>query len=455
MIQSPMKRAKKILIVDDDSFIRNFLQIILTKTGYEVIMAGQGEEGLLQAKEERPDIIISDIMMPVTDGIEFCQKLKSDPQLKETLFLILTAKNSTQDRVELLNLGADDFISKPIDKNELLAKINAFSRILDLQLELKQKNQDLQQVNQELTQTTEMLRQVNRKLVTTQNTLIKQEKMASFGQLSAGMAEKMEGPIQILCNNLNILNNYMLDTKALIHRQELAIEKIAKNANYEAKAVSKDLQEFKDQIDTEFILHDSNKVMTELISESEKLKRIIEQLKDYLSADLHSPRNASINDCLDDSLDLVMIEIRGKATINKEYTQLPEIKCHPQQLIRVFINVLLNAIQAIEENGIIEIVTERNENDILVRISDNGIGIPKDILPKIFEPFFTTKEVGSITGLGLSIAQSILKKYDGKIEVKSEIGRGTQVEIYLPITGLSEEKATQKADEMVTCIELN
>ena len=455
MTKTPINQGKKILIVDDDSFILNFLQIILKKAGFAVVLASQGEEWLLQARKEQPDIIISDIMMPTMDGIEFCQRVKSDPQLKDTLFLILTAKSSSQDRVGLLNLGADDFITKPIIKDELLAKINAFIRILDLQLELKKKNQDLLQLNQKLLQTTENLYHSNEKLTAAHNTLIQQEKIASIGQLAAGIAEEMEQPIHLLCNNLNVLNNYIMDTKALINRQELAIEQLSAGKNGKSQKISLELLNFKDQIDSEFILHDSDKVLAELISESERLKGIVEQLRDYFNTDLQLPRYANINDCLENSLSLLMKEIRGKVIVQKEYHELPEIKCYVQQLRQVFINVLLNAAQAIEANGTILLKTEKSEDQIIVSIKDDGVGIPKDLLPKIFEPFFTTKKIGKTIGLGLSVAQNIIENHNGRIEVASEIGTGTTVNIYLPISGITEEMQVHESDEPVTCIELN
>jgi two-component system NtrC family sensor kinase len=175
-------------------------------------------------------------------------------------------------------------------------------------------------------------------------------------------------------------------------------------------------------------------LITESLDGSERVRKIVQGLKSFARVDEAEYKYADINECIESTINIVWNELKYKATLKKDYGNLPLTKCYPQQINQVFMNLLINAGHAIESQGEITIKTWAEDGSIWVAISDTGHGIPKEDLNKIFEPFFTTKEVGKGTGLGLSITYEIVQKHDGEITVESEVGKGTTFTVRLPIT---------------------
>jgi|Deesub1362B_J571_1020462.scaffolds.fasta_scaffold01498_4 signal transduction histidine kinase len=427
-------RGRKILVVDDDTFFLNFLRLVLLKAGFEVFTAENGKDGLRIARETRPEIILSDIMMPEMDGEEFCKAVREDDALRETLFLILTAKDRKEDRIDLLNIGADDYLVKPVAKDELLAKLRAFIRLKDLQNELRRKNEILQKLNQKLQKTTEELRKRNEALKNAQDQLIQSEKMASIGQLAAGIAHEINNPLGYLYGNLNVLKNYIGDLRSLLSQYEILADQVNEEKWDKAKELVASIQEYKEKIDYEFLISDLNQLVEDSINGAERIEKVVASLRDFSSMEAGEATPCDINRILDNALNLVWNEIKYKADVIKEYATLPEILGYPAQLTQVFMNILLNAAQAIEDHGVIRIETAADDGQVTVSITDNGIGIPRAILGRIFDPFFTTKDPGTGSGFGLTVAYNIVKRHQGKIEVESEVGKGTTFRVILPVT---------------------
>ncbi|GAI89137.1 unnamed protein product, partial [marine sediment metagenome] len=174
-----------------------------------------------------------------------------------------------------------------------------------------------------------------------------------------------------------------------------------------------------------------------LIKESqegtERIKKIVIDLKDFAHPGEQELKYANINENLDSTLNIVWNELKYKATVTKDYGELPEVRCYPQQINQVFMNILVNAAQAIEKQGEIRIATRAVDGYVEIEISDTGVGIPKQDLSKVFDPFFTTKDVGKGTGLGLNMAYNIIQKHKGTIDVESEVGKGTTFIIRIPV----------------------
>jgi signal transduction histidine kinase len=187
------------------------------------------------------------------------------------------------------------------------------------------------------------------------------------------------------------------------------------------------------QVDLDFILGDTANLIKECQEGAERIKKIVTDLKDFAHPGADKMKYADINKGLDSTLNIVWNELKYKTTVTKEYADLPEVKCYPQQLNQVFMNILLNAAQAIEKEGEIKIVTRAFDGYAEINISDTGMGIPKEKLSKIFDPFFTTKEVGKGTGLGLSVSYNIIKKHNGTIDVESTVGKGTAFTVRIPV----------------------
>ncbi len=432
--------AYSILLVDDDGFFLNFIRMVLGKQGYQVLTAMNGEKALEVLETNKPDLIVSDLMMPVMNGIELCKRVKANPKTRDIYFLILTSKSDVSEKVKLLDIGADDFLSKPVNNDELLAKVRASIRIRQLQRELKESNNRLTQLNRELQRTMENLKKANREIKEAQAQLLQQEKMASIGQLAAGVAHEINNPIGFIHSNLSVLQDYIADLMKFFEKYKSLKKAIAQGNK---AAVAKNLRELlavEKEIDLSFILEDFEKVVRESMDGSERVKVIVQDLKDFSHIDQAEVKFFNVNEGLESTLNIVWNEIKYKAKVQKEYGDVPEIRCFPMQLNQVFMNLLVNAAQAIDKDGLIKIKTFATDKHVVIQIADNGAGIPKEIRGKIFDPFFTTKDVGKGTGLGLSTAYNIIKKHNGQIEVESEVGKGTCFTIRLPLEGVPEEE---------------
>jgi two-component system NtrC family sensor kinase len=264
-------------------------------------------------------------------------------------------------------------------------------------------------------------------LADAQSHLMQSEKLASIGQLAAGVAHEINNPIGYVYSNLSTLEKYVQDTFGMLAQYEQAEAAITDDA------VRAQLKATREKLDIDFLKEDLRALMEESKEGITRVKKIVQNLKDFshvdatdewLFADLHLG--------LDSTLNIVSNEIKYKAEVVKEYGALPEVECLPSQLNQVFMNLLVNASHAIEERGTITIRSGHRENEVWVEITDTGKGIPAENMKKIFDPFFTTKPVGSGTGLGLSLSYGIIEKHHGRIEVQSIVGSGTTFRICLP-----------------------
>jgi PAS domain S-box-containing protein len=285
------------------------------------------------------------------------------------------------------------------------------------------------------------------KLKQVQSQLLQSEKMASIGELAAGVAHEINNPVGFINSNLTTLDEYRQDLTELINSylnlEELAARHPALSDDRDVAATLEAIRTLKDKIDLEFILDDFDKVIAESREGTDRIKKIVQALKDFSHVDQAELKWANLNKGLESTLNIVWNEIKYKATVKKDYGDIPEVCCYPQQVNQVFMNILVNAAQAIEDKGEIGISTRSLDGDkpmVEVRISDTGKGIPPENLPRIFDPFFTTKPVGKGTGLGLSMAYNIIKNHDGEIKVESEVGKGTIFIITLPVEGPKEGK---------------
>lgn len=264
--------------------------------------------------------------------------------------------------------------------------------------------------------------------------LVQSEKMASIGQLAAGVAHEINNPTGFVSSNLKTLKDYQNDVIHLLKAYRSLCEEL-KNENPDANdPLTKRLTQIEaleEDVDIEFIVDDIFKLIAESQDGTQRIKKIVEGLKDFAHPGKDKLQYADINKNLDSTINIVWNELKYKATVKKEYGDLPEVQCYPQQINQVFMNLLVNAAQSIEDKGEIKIETKALSGWVEIKISDNGAGIAKENLLKIFNPFFTTKEVGKGTGLGLNLAYNIIEKHNGTIEVESELGQGTTFTIKL------------------------
>ncbi|MGQ0709693.1 MAG: PAS-domain containing protein [Rhodoferax sp.] len=288
---------------------------------------------------------------------------------------------------------------------------------------LAERNRDLERINAELS--------------ATQQQLVQSEKLASIGQLAAGVAHEINNPIGYVHSNIGTLDKYVGDLLGLLERYQQAQPSIAD------AALAQGLREHCAAVDLEFLKEDVLTLLQESREGITRVKKIVQDLKDFSHVD-HSPdwQWADLHQGLESTLNIVANELRYKADVVKEYGILPEVECLPSQLNQVFMNLLVNAAHAMgPQRGCITLRTGVAGEQVWLEFSDTGVGIAPEIQARIFEPFFTTKPVGKGTGLGLSLAYGIIQKHHGSITVRSEVGQGTTFRIELPVHHLSEDPA--------------
>ncbi len=256
---------------------------------------------------------------------------------------------------------------------------------------------------------------------------VQQEKMASIGQLAAGVAHEINNPTGFISSNLGALGRYSNKLAEFIHAQGEAL------SSDQSPEVLEKLKGIRKKLKIDYVLEDLEELIKESLDGTDRIKRIVKNLKTFARIDEKECKLADLNKCIESTLNIVWNEIKYKANVEKEYGDIPLTKCFPQKLNQVFMNLLVNASQAIEEKGKIKIKTWNGDEFINISISDTGQGIPEDRLNRIFEPFYTTKVAGVGTGLGLSISYDIVKENNGEITVDSEVGKGTTFHIKIPI----------------------
>jgi PAS domain S-box-containing protein len=301
--------------------------------------------------------------------------------------------------------------------------------------ELQEKNLELEKRTHELEGEKKRLKEAYEKLNQIQAQLIQSEKLASLGQLSAGVAHELNNPIGFVHSNLGTLDEYVQDLKKLLTEYVELEQRMS--AHGQCAEPLRQIRELKRNIGLDHILEDFDKLINESKEGTSRVKNIVQNLKNFSYMDKGELQLADLNQGIESTLSIVHNELKYRAEVIKEYGSLPQIACFPQQLNQVFMNLLVNAAQAIETKGTIRIKTYQRGTEVVVEISDDGVGIPKENLKHIFEPFFTTKEVGKGTGLGLSVVYGIIQNHKGKIEVESGIKKGSTFRVILPLNPLA------------------
>jgi PAS domain S-box-containing protein len=270
------------------------------------------------------------------------------------------------------------------------------------------------------------LKETNNRLEEAQNQLLQSEKMASIGQLAAGVAHEINNPIGFVNSNLNSLKHYVDDLLGLIADYE------SMEAQLEPEARQR-LQVTKQQVDLPYMLEDLPVLLRESADGLGRVKRIVQDLKDFSRVDNSDWAEADLNAGLDSTLNVVLNEVKYKADVVKHYGVLPPVRCLAAQLNQVFMNFIVNAAHAIESHGVITLSTGHCGAWVWIEVADTGSGMSEEVQRRIFEPFYTTKPVGKGTGLGLSLSFSIVQKHKGTIKVKSEPGKGSAFRVWIPV----------------------
>jgi signal transduction histidine kinase len=432
MIPIPPSKPICILLVDDNPNNLKVLAEAIQGCNWKALMAIDGESAIEQTGYARPDLILLDVMMPGIDGFEVCRRLKKNPITDNIPVIFMTALSDSTDKVAGLEIGAVDYITKPFQQEEVIARLKLHLKISHLTRTLEQRVQDR---TAELTQSLQQLKQ-------TQLQMIQSEKMSTLGQLVAGIGHEINNPIGFVDGNLFYIENYINNLLRLIRLQQ---QKLPQS--------DPEIQELVEEIDWEYMIEDLPKLIASMHQGMNLLKDISLSLRTFSRADISSQVEFQIHEGIDSTLMLLKHRVKGKGDrpkikIVKEYGNLPPIHCYPGQLNQVFMNIIANAIDAFDElyqhhpdaktvnEPHIIIATSLNpgEKTVTICIQDNGCGMSAEVQSQIFEQSFTTKSVGKGTGLGLAISyQIIVNKHNGQIQCLSMLGEGTKFIITLPM----------------------
>ncbi|WP_445627830.1 sensor histidine kinase [Nostoc sp. DSM 114167] len=410
-----------ILIVDDNPTNLSLLCEALNSEGFRFRVAVDGESAIAQAERNQPELILLDVQMPGIDGFETCRRLKANPVTQNIPIIFTTALADTESKTKGFSLGAVDYIPKPFAQEEVIARVR-------VHLQLKQLTESLEQKVSDRT----------RALQKAQVQLVQQEKLSTLGELIAGIGHEINNPINFISSNIPPLQEYItaVTELLLLYEQEYP--------NPTAK-ITKTIE----NLDLNFVLEDMGKILNSLHIGSERIRNLSSSLRSFCRSDSDAKISADLHQGIDSTLMILQHRLnansdRPRIEVIKTYGELPQVKCYLGQMNQVFMNILANAIDALDEaimegkisNLIpqIKITTEiDSEQLVIIRIADNGIGIPERLKKRLFEPLFTTKTVGKGTGLGLSIAyQIIVEKHNGILDVNSQPGMGTEFIIKIP-----------------------
>jgi PAS domain S-box-containing protein len=287
--------------------------------------------------------------------------------------------------------------------------------------------QKILKVSTEMEKTNMEIIEMYGELKAAQSKMLHSEKMASIGQLAAGVAHEINNPIGFISSNINSLNKYL---GKLVEYIDLLEDQLGKSGYQDSNG---GYGTAKEGLKIDYIRQDAADLISESLSGVDRVKKIVQNLKSFSRIDEAELQDADLNECMDTTLNIIWNELKYHANVVKDYGSIPKTMCFPQELNQVFMNLLMNAAQSIRDHGEIRIRTWHDGPMIMVEIADTGSGIPRELVDRIFEPFFTTKEVGKGTGLGLSISYDIVKKHKGDISVKSEPGKGTVFTVNIPV----------------------
>ena len=420
-----------VLIVDDMPTNIEVVSEALETAGLEVAIALSGEQALEQLQYSRPDLILLDVMMPGINGFEVCQRLRQSPLTQHIPVIFMTALADTDNRVKGLELGAVDYITKPFEEREVLARVKIQLRLSQLTNQLEQQVQDR----------TQALQQALAQLQASQVQLIQSEKMSALGNLVAGVAHEINNPVGFLHGSIDNAKDYIQDL----------LDYIALYEEHHPDAATP-VQDKAAEIDLEFLSEDLLKLVGSMKKACDRIEDISTSLRTFSRADTACKLTANLHEGLDSTLLILKYrlkanEYRSAIAVIQNYGEIPAIDCCPGQLNQVFMNLLANAIdmfdEAAQQSSLaqledtpqqITIQTAATNTEVLISIKDNGKGMSEELKAKVFDHLFTTKAVGKGTGLGLAIARQIVEeKHGGSLVLQSELGRGTEFCIRLPI----------------------
>ena len=411
----PDERDRRILIVDDEQMLRSLFSMQLSGS-YLCDTAANYNEAVSLLGRQTYSLVITDLIMPGLGGIELMREVHA--RFPDTAVIIVSGVDRPQRVLDALRLGAYDYLMKPFDGEALELSVERALERRALLRDARRYERDLERRNSELHET-------NARLERLQAQIVQSEKMASLGQLAAGIAHELNNPSGFIYGNMQMLSECVLGLERLL-------------SFYEGVRLAPDegaaLRALKDEVDYEHTLSDLHSIIIDCREGAERIRDVVQNLRTFSRLDEAEFKKVDIHDGLESTLRLLSrFFSSGAVTLRREYGRLPPVDCYAGQLNQVWMNLLANAAHAVKCGGVVSVSTESRGDSVIVRVRDTGCGIAPENLPRIFDPFFTTKPVGEGTGLGLSVTYGIIERHGGAIEVDSRLGEGTVFTVTIPV----------------------
>jgi len=407
---------RRILIVDDELALLNVFAQCLNQR-YSCEAAANAQEALDWLDRESFALVISDVQMPGIGGIELLRKITV--RYRDTAVIIVSGVDRTQRVIDAIREGASDYLLKPCDLDVLELRVDRALERRTLLRNARRYKEDLETRNIELAHRKTELERL-------QAQLVHNEKMASLGQLAAGVAHELNNPAGFIFSNMMLLPDYI----AGLERVLSAYAQVTLPAD-----VAAHINEIKHDVNYDNILTDLSSIASDSYSGAERIRDVVQNLRLFSRLDEAEFKQVDLHEGIDSTLRLLSKYYSSPLiTLRRDYGDLPPVNCYAGQLNQVWMNLLINAAQAIgNAEGEVQIKTRCEKETVIASVSDTGKGIAPEHLQKIFDPFFTTKPVGEGTGLGLSITHGIVERHCGTIEVESIPDQGSTFTITIPV----------------------
>lgn len=403
-------QGERLLLVEDNRDMREYL-LRLLRPHWRVDAVGNGREALEAIRRQRPDLVLSDVMMPVMNGAELLAALRSNTETNTIPIVLLSARAGEEALLAGIDSGADDYVIKPFSARQLISRVRTLLELVRTRNAAKEAWARLAetraQLVEELEAKNERLRQAYDELQKTQVQLVQSAKMASLGELVAGVAHEINNPLSFVLGHLTT-------AQRSLHALRAAVPELLNSAALPQWERAEDR-------------------LTGMQHGLERIRDLVLKLRTFSRLDEGERKVASVKENVESVLTILGHRLRDQIHIVTRYDDVDLVECYPGLLNQGIMNLVSNAIDALGGSGTIEITTRKRGQTYIVSVADDGPGIPEEVRARVMEPFFTTKPVGQGTGLGLSITYSIAQRHGGTLRLLSREGGGTCAELEIAL----------------------
>ncbi len=398
----------KVLLAEDSLTERRKLSLQLARWDYEVTEAEDGADAWRQFQTTHFPLVVTDWIMPELDGLDLIRNIRGSADSRYVYIILLTGRSEKENLVEGMEAGADDFLIKPCNPKELKVRLSAGARIIKLEQRLIEQNRQLRK---------------------TQAALVQSEKLAGVGQLAAGMAHEINNPVAFVSNNIAVLQRDVGQLVELVDKYRDALP-IIQQTN---RQLADQLVAAEAECDLPWLKENLPRLFESSSEGLTRVRGIVSNLRDFAHLDEADVDTMDVIAALELTLDVLHANLESKQlVIERQYEGRPTCHCWPAKIKQVIHGILLNAIQASDEQSTITVSAKENPKIVSITVADNGCGMDETTQQRMFEPFYTTQPVGAGQGMGLAVCYGIVQQHGGSIEFDSQVGIGTTVTVTLP-----------------------